>query len=145
MSSSIIDDLESSFLISTLTGIIHGTLDVNICDKIDLVILGKQAIEDDLGVTFASKLELDTEIDGGGEELRCRLPLVLITDLRLNEPRYASLPPEHNESKKEAHREARPRSSRHKVAEPQKRVGGGQVANVDELIAKLKEAGIEAA
>lgn len=74
-------------------------------DKIDLVILGKQAIDDDLGVTgqmlaglmgwsqatFASKLELDLEkkeavvtreIDGGAEEVRCKLPLVLTTDLR---------------------------------------------------------------
>ena len=74
-------------------------------DKVDLVILGKQSIDDDLGstgqmlagllgwsqATFASKLDVDVEkgeavvlreIDGGGEELRCRLPLVVTTDLR---------------------------------------------------------------
>lgn len=74
-------------------------------DKVDLVILGKQSIDDDLGTTgqmlagllgwsqatFASKLDVDVEkgeamvvreIDGGGEELRCRLPLVVTTDLR---------------------------------------------------------------
>ncbi|KDR77580.1 hypothetical protein GALMADRAFT_408000 [Galerina marginata CBS 339.88] len=145
-------------------------------DKIDLVILGKQAIDDDLGVTgqmlagllgwsqatFASKLEVDTEkgeafvvreIDGGGEELRCRLPLVVTTDLRLNEPRYASLPNIMKAKKKPIEKlspadlgvDYTPQLETLKVAEPPKRVGGGKVANVDELIAKLKEAGIEAA
>ncbi|KAJ3504188.1 hypothetical protein NLJ89_g8064 [Agrocybe chaxingu] len=143
---------------------------------IDLVILGKQAIDDDMGVTgqhlagllgwsqatFASKLEVDVgknealvvrEIDGGGEEVRCKLPLVVTTDLRLNEPRYASLPnimkakkkPVQTLSPSDLGVDYTPQLETLKVTEPPKRVGGGKVANVDELIAKLKEAGIEAA
>jgi len=143
--------------------------------KVDLVILGKQAIDDDLGVTgqmlagllgwsqatFASKLEVDVgkreavvvrEIDGGGEEIRCRLPLVVTTDLRLNEPRYASLPNIMKAKKKTIEKltpsdlgvDYTPQLETLKVSEPPKRVGGGKVANVDELLAKLKEAGIEA-
>ncbi|KAF8148237.1 hypothetical protein B0H34DRAFT_737434 [Crassisporium funariophilum] len=142
-------------------------------DKVDLVILGKQSIDDDLGVTgqmlagllgwsqatFASKLEVDVEkkevfvvreIDGGGEELRCRLPLVVTTDLRLNEPRYASLPNIMKAKKKPIEKltpadlgvDYTPMFETLKVAEPPKRVGGGKVANVDELVAKLREAGI---
>ncbi|KAL7418893.1 putative electron transfer flavoprotein subunit [Cryptotrichosporon argae] len=82
-------------------------------DKIDLVIMGKQAIDDDSGstggtlagltgwsqATFASKVdvkgdavEVTREIDGGLEKVEAKLPLIVTTDLRLNEPRYASLP-----------------------------------------------------
>ncbi|PCH40379.1 electron transfer flavo protein beta subunit [Wolfiporia cocos MD-104 SS10] len=140
---------------------------------VDLVIMGKQAIDDDAGqtgqmlaglmdwpqATFASKVELDVtknganvtrEIDGGLEELRCRLPLVVTTDLRLNEPRYASLPNIMKAKKKPIEKltatdlqvDLTPRLETLKVTEPPKRQGGGKVANVDELIAKLKEAGI---
>ncbi|KAH9950630.1 electron transfer flavoprotein beta subunit [Amylocystis lapponica] len=143
---------------------------------VDLVIMGKQAIDDDAGqtgqilaglmdwaqATFASKVVLDVgkkeatvtrEIDGGLEELRCRLPLVVTTDLRLNEPRYASLPNIMKAKKKPIEKltpadlgiDLTPRLETLKVEEPPKRVGGGKVANVDELIAKLKEAGITAA
>ncbi|RDX46558.1 electron transfer flavo protein beta subunit [Polyporus arcularius HHB13444] len=142
---------------------------------VDLVIMGKQAIDDDAGqtgqmlaglmdwaqATFASKLVVDPkakvaevtrEIDGGLEVVKCQLPLVLTTDLRLNEPRYASLPNIMKAKKKPIQKltpadlqvDLTPRLETLKVAEPPKRVGGGKVESVDELIAKLKEAGITA-
>jgi len=142
-------------------------------EGVDLVILGKQAIDDDSGqtgqmlaglmgwaqATFASKVEIDTEqkvanvtreIDGGLEEVRCKLPLIITTDLRLNEPRYASLPNIMKAKKKPMEKlsasdlgvDLAPRLETLKVAEPPKRVGGGKVATVDELVAKLAEAGI---
>jgi len=140
---------------------------------VDLVIMGKQAIDDDAGqtgqilaglmdwsqATFASKLVVDAdkkeanvtrEIDGGLEELKCRLPLIVTTDLRLNEPRYASLPNIMKAKKKPIEKltpsdlgvDLTPRIEVIKVTEPPKRVGGTKVANVDELVAKLKEAGV---
>ncbi|KAF5360882.1 hypothetical protein D9756_004531 [Leucocoprinus leucothites] len=143
---------------------------------VDLVILGKQAIDDDLGLTgqmlaglmgwsqatFASKVEVDVggkevlvvrEIDGGSEEVRCRLPLIVTTDLRLNEPRYASLPNIMKAKKKPVEKlsatdlgvDLTPILETLKVTEPPKRVGGGKVESVDELVAKMKEAGITAA
>ncbi|KIJ62699.1 hypothetical protein HYDPIDRAFT_157611 [Hydnomerulius pinastri MD-312] len=144
-------------------------------EGVDVVILGKQAIDDDAGqtgqmlaglmgwgqATFASKVEVDAEkkvanvtreIDGGLEELRCRLPVIITTDLRLNEPRYASLPNIMKAKKKPLEKltaadlgvDLTPRLETIKVVEPPKRVGGGKVENVDELLAKLKEAGITA-
>ncbi|KLO06959.1 electron transfer flavo protein, beta subunit [Schizopora paradoxa] len=140
---------------------------------VDLVIMGKQAIDDDAGqtgqilaglmdwsqATFASKIVVDAEkkeanvtreIDGGLEELKCRLPLVVTTDLRLNEPRYATLPSIMKAKKKPIEKltpadlgvDLTPRIETIKVTEPPKRVGGTKVANVDELVAKLKEAGV---
>ncbi|KAG1797873.1 uncharacterized protein HD556DRAFT_1440830 [Suillus plorans] len=146
-------------------------------EGVDVVILGKQAIDDDAGqtgqmlaglmgwsqATFASKVEVNPEqkvanitreIDGGLEELRCKLPVIITTDLRqvqlLNEPRYASLPNIMKAKKKPVEKltaaelgvDITPRLETIKVTEPPKRVGGGKVANVDELLAKLKEAGI---
>ncbi|KAF9236458.1 hypothetical protein BU15DRAFT_76907 [Melanogaster broomeanus] len=144
-------------------------------DGVDVVIMGKQAIDDDAGqtgqmlaglmgwaqATFASKVDVDAankvatvtrEIDGGLEELRCRLPVVITTDLRLNEPRYASLPNIMKAKKKPFEKltpadlgiDFTPRLETLKVAEPANRVGGGKVENVDQLLAKLKEAGITA-
>jgi len=141
-------------------------------EEIDLVILGKQAIDDDSGqtgqmlsallgwsqATQASQVELlqdkkhlkvVREIDGGGEELRCRLPSVVTTDLRLNEPRYASLPNIMKSKKKPIEKlsaadlkvDLTPRLETLKVSEPPKRQGGGKVENVDELVKKLQEAG----
>ncbi len=133
----------------------------------DLVIMGKQAIDGDnnqtgqmlaalLGwpqATFASKIELEDgkaqvtrEIDGGLETLAIPLPGLITTDLRLNEPRYASLPNIMKAKKKpldvmelsELGVDAAPRLEILEVTEPPKRQAGVIVANVDELIDKLK-------
>ncbi len=132
-----------------------------------LVILGKQAIDDDSNqtgqmlaallnwgqATFASKVEVGDgvvtvtrEIDGGLETLEVKLPAIITTDLRLNEPRYASLPNIMKAKKKplEALEPAAlgvdmtPRLETLKVEEPAKRKAGIKVASVDELVAKLK-------
>ena len=138
-----------------------------------LVILGKQAIDDDsnqtgqmlaalLGqgqATFASKVELGAdsvtvarEVDGGIETLALKTPAVITTDLRLNEPRYASLPnimkakskPIANKTPADYGVDHAPRLTVVKVAEPAKRQAGIKVKTVDELVAKLKEAGVVA-
>ncbi len=132
-----------------------------------LVILGKQAIDDDsnqtaqmlaalLGwgqATFASKVELDgdkarvtREVDGGLETLELALPLVVSTDLRLNEPRYVTLPnimkakkkPLDTLSPEELGVDVSPRLKTLKVVEPPKRGAGVKVPDVATLVAKLK-------
>lgn len=136
-------------------------------EAIKLVIMGKQAIDDDCNqtgqmlaallnapqATFASKVELTAEgvtvtreIDGGLETLQLSLPAVVTTDLRLNEPRYASLPNIMKAKKKPLETvdaatfgvELAPRLQTLKVSEPPKRVGGGKVADVAQLVDKLK-------
>ena len=136
-----------------------------------LIILGKQAIDDDsnptgqmLGAllgwpqgTFASKVEMadgsvsvTREIDGGLETVKLDLPAIVTTDLRLNEPRYASLPnimkakskPLEIKSPGDYGVDVAPRIETVKVAEPPKRQGGVKVASVDELVAKLKSLGV---
>ncbi|OIQ70381.1 electron transfer flavoprotein subunit beta [mine drainage metagenome] len=132
-----------------------------------LVILGKQAIDDDcnqtgqmlaalLGwpqATFASKVELKDgaarvtrEVDGGLETLQVKLPAVVTTDLRLNEPRYVTLPNIMKAKKKplDTHKPAElgvdvaPRLKTLKVAEPPKRGAGVKVPDVATLVARLK-------
>jgi electron transfer flavoprotein beta subunit len=132
-----------------------------------LVILGKQAIDDDSNQTgqmlaallgwaqgtFASKLKLDggkalvtREIDGGLETVELKLPAVVTTDLRLNEPRYASLPNIMKAKKKPIEQvtpdalqvDVAPRLKTLKVEEPPKRQGGKKVASAQELVDKLK-------
>jgi electron transfer flavoprotein beta subunit len=132
-----------------------------------LVILGKQAIDDDanqtgqmlaalLGwpqATFASKLVIaggaatvTREVDGGLETLEMKLPAVVTTDLRLNEPRYATLPnimkakkkPFDNVKPADLGVDVAPRLATLKVVEPAKRQAGVKVADVVELVAKLK-------
>ena len=103
--------------------------------------------------TFASKLELGDgsasvtrEVDGGLETIKVRLPMVMSTDLRLNEPRYASLPNIMKAKKKQIDTvtaadlgvDVAPRLQVLKVEEPEKRKGGVKVADVAELVAKLK-------
>ncbi len=133
----------------------------------DLVIMGKQAIDDDSNQTgqmlaallgwaqgtFASKLELGEgsvhvtrEIDGGLETLELKTPAIITTDLRLNEPRYAKLPDIMKAKKKPLNViessdlgiDYTPRLSIVKVSEPHTRQGGIKVESVDALIDKLK-------
>ena len=134
-----------------------------------LVIMGKQSIDDDsnqtgqilaalLGwpqATFASKIEIDSsdksaqvtrEIDGGLETVDVQLPAIVTVDLRMNEPRYASLPnimkakrkPLAVRSAADIGVDLSPRVTLLELVEPPKRQGGGKVASVDELISKLK-------
>ena len=132
-----------------------------------LVILGKQAIDDDANqtgqmlaaladlpqATFASKVVIadgkatvTREIDGGLETLAISLPAVVTTDLRLNEPRYATLPNIMKAKKKPLETlkpadlgvDVTPRLSTIKVSEPAKRSAGIKVADVAELVNKLK-------
>ena len=132
-----------------------------------LVILGKQAIDDDANQvgqmlaalldwpqgTFASKVEVGNgmltvkrEIDGGNETVEAALPAVVTADLRLNEPRYATLPNIMKAKKKPLEVvkpdalgvDVAPRLAVLGVAEPPKRQGGGKVADVKELVAKLR-------
>ena len=132
-----------------------------------LIMLGKQAIDDDanqtgqmlaalLGLpqaTFASKIEVadgqataTREVDGGLETLRLPVPAVITTDLRLNEPRYVTLPTIMKARKKPLEKltpaelgvDPAPRLKVLKVTEPPERQGGVKVASVDELVEKLK-------
>jgi electron transfer flavoprotein beta subunit len=136
-------------------------------EKPELVILGKQAIDDDCNQTgqmlaallgwsqgtFASKLKREgdrllvtREVDGGLETVNLKLPAVVTTDLRLNEPRYASLPNIMKAKKKPIEQltpealgvDVTPRLVTLKVEEPAKRQGGRKVASVAELVDKLR-------
>src|SRR5213595_131600 len=141
-------------------------------EKPGLVIMGKQAIDDDnnqtgqmlaalLGWpqgTFASKLAIEgehavvtREIDGGLQTLKLKMPLIVTTDLRLNQPRYASLPNIMKAKKKPIDEKSpdsygvdiAPRLEILKTTEPPKRQAGVKVKSVTELVAKLKsEAGV---
>jgi electron transfer flavoprotein beta subunit len=132
-----------------------------------LVILGKQAIDDDANqtgqmlaalldwpqATFASKVDIagetvtvKREVDGGLETIAMNLPAIVTTDLRLNEPRYATLPNIMKAKKKPMETttpaalgvDVTPRLATLRVVEPAKRKGGGKVADVAELVSKLR-------
>ena len=142
-------------------------------DKEDpqLVILGKQAIDDDANQTgqllagllgwgqgtFISKLKIEggaigvtREVDGGLETVKLALPAIVTADLRLNEPRYASLPNIMKAKKKPLETktpadygvDTAPRLKTTNVSEPPVRQAGIKVADVDELVAKLKSMGV---
>lgn len=142
-------------------------------EKADLVILGKQAIDDDCNqtgqmtaallnwpqATFASKFEVqqgakeavcEREIDGGLETIKVKFPAVLTADLRLNTPRYATLPnimkakkkPLTKYTAKDLDVDLTPRQEVVKVNEPPKRQGGGKVKDVGELVEKIKKLGV---
>jgi electron transfer flavoprotein beta subunit len=133
----------------------------------DLIILGKQAIDDDMNATgqmlaallgwaqgtYASKVEpadgglkVTREIDGGLETVQLKLPAIITTDLRLNEPRYASLPNIMKARKKPIETvkpadlgvDVTPRLTVLKVEEPAKRQAGKKVGSVEELVEKLR-------
>ena len=132
----------------------------------DMVILGKQAIDDDANQTgqmlsgllgwsqgtFVSKVEasdggvkVTREVDAGLETVALKMPAILTVDLRLNEPRYASLPNIMKARKKEIAKrtpeelgvDTTPRLTIVKVEEPPKRQGGAKVGSVEELVSKL--------
>nr|CAD7260088.1 unnamed protein product [Timema shepardi] len=139
-------------------------------EKADLVIVGKQAIDDDANQTaqmtaafldwpqgtFASKLEkiddkltVTREVDGGLETIQIKMPAVISADLRLNEPRYATLPNIMKAKKKPIKKltlsdlgvDTTPRIEVVSVEDPPTRQAGVVLADVDQLIVKLKEGG----
>src|SRR3954452_25207719 len=140
-------------------------------EKPGLVIMGKQAIDDDCNATgqmlaaltgwpqgtFASKLAVDgesiqvtREVDGGLQTVKLKGPAIVTTDLRLNEPRYASLPNIMKAKKKPIEEKApdaygvniKPRLDVVKTVEPAGRKSGVKVATPAELVSKLKDAGV---
>ncbi len=139
-------------------------------EKPDLVMAGKQAIDNDMNATgqmlsallgwsqatFASEVEIDgdhaivtREIDGGLQTIKVKMPTIITVDLRLNEPRYASLPnimkakrkPLDQKTAADYGVDVSPRLEIISTGEPSARAAGIKVADVAELVAKLKEAG----
>jgi electron transfer flavoprotein beta subunit len=156
------DSLDSLAVAKVLAKVIEG-------EKPDIVLMGKQSVDDDnnqigqilsvlLGwpqATFASKVEfaadgkkanVTREVDGGLETIEVALPAVVTVDLRLNEPRYASLPGIMKAKKKELKVvpvdsfgvDLAPRVKVLKLVAPKQRAGGGKVPDVPTLVAKLK-------
>jgi electron transfer flavoprotein beta subunit len=143
---------------------------IAVAEQPGLIIMGKQAIDDDCNQTgqmlaallgwpqgtFASKVTIDgesllvtREVDGGLQTVKLNLPAIVTTDLRLNEPRYASLPNIMKAKKKPIEEktaadfgvDTKPRLEVVKTAEPPVRKAGVKVKSVAELVEKLKEAG----
>jgi len=157
-------DIEPLAVAKILTAIVRE-------EQPSLVIAGKQAIDNDMNATgqmlaallgwgqatFASKLEIEggaaivtRDIDGGTQTVRVALPALVTADLRLNEPRYASLPnimkakrkPLEEKTPADYGVDVTPRLTVVNTAEPAGRSGGIKVGSVDELVVKLKEAGV---
>jgi len=135
-----------------------------------LVLCGKQAIDNDMNATgqmlsallgwsqamYANNVDIDgehavvtREVDGGMQTVKVKMPTIISTDLRLNEPRYASLPnimkakkkPLDEKTTEDYGVDVTPRLEIIKTSEPEERVAGIKVGSVDELVEKLKEAG----
>ena len=158
------EDLEPLAVAKILKGVVDA-------EGFELVILGKQAIDNDFGATgsmlaallgwpqatFANSMEktdggltVDREVDGGLQTVKTELPAVVTTDLRLNEPRYASLPnimkakrkPIDAKEPSDFGVDTTPRLKTLKVTEPPAREAGIKVETVEELIGKLKDEGV---
>ena len=161
------DDVHTDVEPLAVAKILKGIVDE---EQPGLVICGKQAIDNDLNATgqmlsallgwsqatFASELSVDgddavvtREVDGGLQTIKVKMPAVVTVDLRLNEPRYASLPNIMKAKKKPLDQktaedygvDVSPRLTILKTTEPEARAAGIKVGSVDELVEKLKEAG----
>ncbi|MEM9522716.1 MAG: electron transfer flavoprotein subunit beta/FixA family protein [Pseudomonadota bacterium] len=161
------DDVHTDIEPLAVAKILKGVIDE---ERPGLVLCGKQAIDNDMNATgqmlaallgwsqatFASEVDVDgahaivtREIDGGLQTIKVAMPAIITVDLRLNEPRYASLPnimkakkkPMDEKSPSDYGVEAAPRLEILKTGEPEARATGVKVDSVDELVAKLKEAG----
>jgi electron transfer flavoprotein beta subunit len=157
------NDIEPLAVAKILKGIIDE-------EQPGLVLAGKQAIDNDMNATgqmlaaltgwaqgtFASELDVDgdsatitREVDGGLQTIKIKMPAIVTVDLRLNEPRYASLPNIMKAKKKPMDEktpadygvDVTPRLAVVTTAEPETRAAGIIVGSVDELVEKLKEAG----
>ena len=161
------EDVQTDIEPLTVAKILKGIVDE---EAPGLVLCGKQAIDNDMNATgqmlaallgwsqatFASEVDIDgdtatvtREVDGGLQTIKAKMPTIITVDLRLNDPRYASLP-NIMKAKKKPMDEKTPAdygvdvSNRLKIVktvEPAERAAGIMVASVDELVAKLKEAG----
>ena len=161
------DDIQNDIEPLAVAKILKGIVDE---EAPGLVLCGKQAIDNDMNATgqmlaallgwsqatFASKVDIDDsnatvtrEVAGGLQTIKAKMPAIITVDLRLNEPRYASLPnimkakrkPMAEKTAADYGVDVTPRLEIIKTSEPETRVAGIKVGSVDELIEKLKEAG----
>jgi electron transfer flavoprotein beta subunit len=161
------DDVQNDIEPLAVAKILKGIVDE---EAPGLVLCGKQAIDNDMNATgqmlaallgwsqatFASEVDIDgdratvtREVDGGLQTIKAKMPAVITVDLRLNEPRYASLPnimkakrkPMDEKTAADYGVDVTPRLEIVKTSEPETRAAGIKVGSVDELIDKLKEAG----
>ena len=161
------DDVHTDIEPLAVAKLLKGVIDE---EQPGLVLCGKQAIDNDMNATgqmlaaltgwaqatFASKVEIDgdsatvtREVDGGLQTIKVQMPAIVSVDLRLNEPRYASLPNIMKAKKKPLDEktpadygvDVAPRLEIVKTSEPEERKAGEIVGSVDELVTKLKDAG----
>ena len=161
------DDVQNDIEPLAVAKILKGIVDK---EAPGLVLCGKQAIDNDMNATgqmlaallgwsqatFASEVDIDEdnatvtrEVDGGLQTIKVKMPAIITVDLRLNEPRYASLPnimkakrkPMAEKTAADYGVDVTPRLTIVKTSEPETRMAGIKVGSVDELIDKLKEAG----